>query len=163
MDVVLILLESHTDDGNVDFLVDTLLLQAVLQDVACGVSEVMRHLYCLGNRFDGLCVDHLLGGVDMAHHEAEEPEEEEQDEQTEEHDAHSQQGDAKSVGVVALQFGVLCLVRLDKVLNARGDVLCLLDRPIRAVLACKRLVGSQRGHGDGVDEVGGITVVECYP
>ena len=53
----------------------------------------------------------------------EEPEEHEEDCQTEEYDAHGQQGDAKAVGILTLQIGILRLVGLDEVLDAGGDVL----------------------------------------
>ena len=123
VDVVLILFQGHRDDGDIDLLVDTLLVEAVLQDIACGVGDVVSHLHRLCDGLDGLCMGHFLSRLKVLHDQSEDPEEHKEQGQTEEHDAHGQQGNADAVWVFTLQFRVFGLVGLDEVLDAGSDVL----------------------------------------
>ena len=95
--VVLILFQGHRDNSDIHFLVNTLLLQTILQDVTCGVGDVVGHFHCLCYGLDGLYLSHFLRSVDMTHDEAEEPEEQEENSQAEKDDAHGEQGDTESV------------------------------------------------------------------
>ena len=98
----------------------------------------------------------------MVHDKAEDPEEEEEQSQTEEHDAHGEQRDADAVRVLALQFGILCLIGLDEVLNAGSDVVSRLHAPLVAVTGIA-LVCSEGWYGDRVDEFLGVAVIESDP
>ena len=119
-------------------------------------------LYRLGNGLDGLLVGYLLGGLHVAHNKSEEPEEDEEDCQTEEDNAHCQQGDAEAVRVFTLELGILCLIGLDEVLNARCYVLRGFHHPFLTI-ASIALVGPESRYADGVNEFDSIAVVECNP
>ena len=123
VDIVLVLFEGHGDHCDIDLLVDAFRLQTILKDVACGMGQVVGYLHRLCNGLDGLGVDYLLRGVKMSHDGTEKPEEDEQQEQAEENDTHSQQGDAKAVGILTFQIGILRLIGLDEVLDAWRDIL----------------------------------------
>ena len=158
--IVLILLQGHRDDSDIDLLVNALRLQAVLQDVACGVGDIVGDLHGLRYGLDGL---YRLRCIEVAHDETEKPEEQEEHSQTEEHDAHGKQGDTEAVGILALQFGIFRLISLDEVLDAWCYVLSRLHVPLCCPLTGITLVSSQRRDCDGVDEFLGITVIESEP
>ena len=160
--VILVLFQGHRDNCDIHFLVDTLCLQTVLQDVSCGVGYVVGNLYRLRDGLDRLYLCHFLRSVNMAHDESEDPEEQEEQSQTEEHDTHGQQSDTDAMWIVALQLGILGLVGLDEVLNAGCGILCRLYTPGIAMTGIA-LVCSKGRNGDGVNQFNGITIVEADP
>ena len=162
MDIILVLLHGHRDYGNIDLLVDAFLPKSILQNVACSVGNVVSYFYSLSHGLDGLCVYNLLGCVEMAHNQAEDPEEHKEQCQTEENDSHGQKRDADSVWVLTLQFSILGLVGLDEILDAGSNVLWRFYAPLVAVSGIA-LVCSHCRHADGVDKLFGITIVKTDP
>ena len=50
--IVLVLLECHGYDSDIDFFVDTLGFKTILQEIARGMCDVVGHLDGLGDGFD---------------------------------------------------------------------------------------------------------------
>ena len=167
MDIVLILFQCHADDSHIDFQVNTLGLQTVMQDVTRNVAHLHRLLDSLGNGLDGLFVDYLLGRLLVFHNDSEDGKEEPQQCQAEEHDAHGHDRHGQAVGVFTLELVNLRLADGRVVRDARSHAVGRLHFPVGSISvvgnAGKRLVSLHGGNPDGVDELCGIAVVETNP
>ena len=74
VDIVFVLTQRQTDNGQIDLAVDTLRVKSFLQHDTRLVTDLNGLLYRLGDRFDRLFVGHLLGGLHVTHHHAEDGE-----------------------------------------------------------------------------------------
>ena len=165
MNIVKILFQSHTDDSDIDFLVNTFALEAILQNNVGAVSDFPGHLNGSYAGFQRLDIGYLLGCSTMAHEQSEEEEEHEEQGEAREYDAHGHHGDAESVGVFPLQHVNFALAGLNEIVDTGSDTIRCLYLPGVGTLvgACKGVVGSDGRNGDRVNQVDSVTVVEGNP